>query len=122
MAAASAPTQRPTAKKTVWRRKFNKWRAAVRSPAVWPIEYVRKCSPYAMHFSRRRDSDLRCCWQASIQIVHFHESNSSSVIYTTNDRGVVTRWQRSYDRRLASRSRSVAAALDGTNLVIGDDP
>src|SRR5690349_5042769 len=57
-----------------------------------------------------------------MQIVHFHESNSSGAIYTAHDGGVVTRWQVSNDRRFPLVSRSVTAVLDFLHLIVGDDP
>src|SRR5215471_709754 len=57
-----------------------------------------------------------------IQIVHFNQSNSSSVAYTTHDCRVVARLQVCNNRRLASRSRRVAAVLNIADLTAGDNP
>src|SRR6266496_554282 len=57
-----------------------------------------------------------------IQVVHFHERNSSGVVYPTQDGGVVTRWQVCDDRRFTRVPRSVAAVLNVLHLVAGDDP
>ena len=56
-----------------------------------------------------------------IQIVHFHESNSGHVVYTTQNRGVVTHWQLCDDRRFPSVTRRVAAVHDLPDLVGGDN-
>ena len=50
------------------------------------------------------------------KIVHFHQSNSGGVVYTTHDRGVVTRWQVCDDRRLPSVAGRVAASLNSRPL------
>src|SRR6516165_2144461 len=57
-----------------------------------------------------------------LQIVHFYQSIAHSVVHTAYDRGVVSRWQRSNDGRLAWLSRSMPTVLDRANLVGGDDP
>ena len=57
-----------------------------------------------------------------IQIVDFNQSNSRGVVYTGHNRGVVARLQISNNRRLASRSRSVAAVLNVADLIAGDNP
>src|SRR5438067_151619 len=56
-----------------------------------------------------------------MQVVHFHERNSSGVIYPTHDGGVVTRWKVCDDRRFTRVPRSVAAVLNVLDLVLGDD-
>ena len=57
-----------------------------------------------------------------LQIVHFHQSNSSGVVYAAHNRGVVARWQIRDNRRFACRSRSVAAVLNVADLIAGDNP
>src|SRR5437773_1069185 len=57
-----------------------------------------------------------------LQIIHFHQSNSNSVVHTTHNRSVVSWLQRRDDCRLAWLSRSTPAVLDRANLVAGDDP
>src|SRR6266446_8092193 len=57
-----------------------------------------------------------------IEIVDFHQSNSGGAVNTTYDRGVVTRWQIGYDRRLHRVPRSVTAVLNILDLVLGDNP
>ena len=56
-----------------------------------------------------------------MQVVHFHERNSSGVVYPTHDGGVVTRWEVCDDRRFARVRRSVAAVLNVLHLIAGDD-
>src|SRR5437868_15517391 len=56
-----------------------------------------------------------------MQVVHFHERNSSGVIYPTHDGGVVTRWKVCDHRRFTRVPRSVAAVLNVLDLVLGDD-
>src|SRR6266403_676606 len=56
-----------------------------------------------------------------MQVVHFHERNSSGVVYPTHDGGVVTRWEVCDDRRFPRVRRSVAAVLNVLDLVLGDD-
>src|SRR4029077_8315520 len=56
-----------------------------------------------------------------MQVVHFHERNSGSVVYPTHDGGVVTRWEVFDDRIFARVRRSVAAVLNILDLVVGDD-
>src|SRR6476659_2932940 len=56
-----------------------------------------------------------------MQVVHFHEPNSSRVIYPTHNGGVVTRWKVSDDRRLVRLCRSMAAVLNVLNLIVRDD-
>ena len=55
------------------------------------------------------------------QVVYFHKSNSSGVVSASHYRGVVPRLQRCNYRRLACRSRSMPAVLDGVDLVGGDN-
>src|SRR6266478_2162488 len=55
-----------------------------------------------------------------IQIVYLNQSNSSGVVYTVDDGGVVARLQISNDRRLACRSRDMAAVLNVADLIAGD--
>src|SRR6266567_2759884 len=57
-----------------------------------------------------------------IQIVYLNQSNSSGVVYTVDNRGVVARLQISNDRRLACRSRSAATVLNVADLIAGDNP
>src|SRR5438477_11529394 len=57
-----------------------------------------------------------------MQVVHFHESNSSGVIYPTHNRGVITRWQVCHNRRFVRVTRSVAAVLNILDLIASDDP
>src|SRR6266567_1569150 len=57
-----------------------------------------------------------------IQIVYLNQSNSSGVVYTVDNRGVVARLQISNNRRLACRSRSAAAVLNIADLIAGDNP
>jgi hypothetical protein len=56
-----------------------------------------------------------------IQIVDFDQSNSSGVVYTAHNGGVVARLQVCNDRRLACRSRGVAAVLNIADLIAGDN-
>src|SRR6478609_6827248 len=56
-----------------------------------------------------------------MQVVHFHERNSSGVVYSTHDGGVVTRREACDDRRFARVRWSVAAVLNVLDLVLGDD-
>src|SRR5258708_6844726 len=55
-----------------------------------------------------------------IQIVHLYQSNSSGVAYTAHDGGVVAWLQVRNNRRLARRTRWVAAVLNVADLVAGD--
>src|SRR6266480_1446759 len=57
-----------------------------------------------------------------MQIVHFHESNSSGAVYPTHDRGVVARRKLCDNRRFSSVTRCVTAVLDFLHLVVGDNP
>src|SRR6266550_5520452 len=57
-----------------------------------------------------------------IQIVYLNQSNSSGVVYTVDNRGVVARLQISNDRRLACRSWDMAAVLNVADLIAGDNP
>src|SRR6476659_4099503 len=57
----------------------------------------------------------------SIQIVDFDQSNSKGIVYTADNRGVVARLQVCNNRRLACRSRSMAAVLNGADLIAGDN-
>src|SRR5436305_1044131 len=57
-----------------------------------------------------------------MQIVYFYQSNSGHVVYTTHDRGVVTRRQVYNDGRIARVSWSIAAVYDLLDLVVGDNP
>src|SRR5882724_2849018 len=57
-----------------------------------------------------------------IQIVYLNQTNSSGVVYTVDNRGVVARLQICNNRRLACRSRSVAAVLNIADLIAGDNP
>src|SRR2546421_12558315 len=56
-----------------------------------------------------------------MQVVHFHERNSSNVVYPTHDGGVATRWEVCHDRRFPRVTRNVAAALNVLDFVLGDD-
>jgi hypothetical protein len=56
-----------------------------------------------------------------IQVVYFNQSSSSGVAYTAQDRCVIARLQISDNRRLACRSRSVAAVLNIADLIAGDN-
>src|SRR4029077_474780 len=56
-----------------------------------------------------------------LQTVHFHEGNSGQVVYTTDDRGVVARWQIRDDCRVKGIARSVAAGLNLVDLISGDN-
>src|SRR6266545_3993199 len=56
------------------------------------------------------------------KIVHFHESNSGGVVYATQDRGVVARWQVCDDRRFPPIAGYVAAAANLRDLAAGDNP
>src|SRR6266480_697923 len=56
-----------------------------------------------------------------MQVVPFHEPNSSGAVYPTHDGGVVTRWEVCDDRRFARVPRVVAAVLNVLDLVLGDD-
>src|SRR5438128_10578388 len=56
------------------------------------------------------------------QIVHFHQSNSDGVVYTTHDGGVVARWKVCDNRRFPAVTRSVTAVLDFLHLIVCDDP
>src|SRR5437773_772139 len=71
---------------------------------------------------RGRKGEPHCSSLKGWKSVHFHQGNSNGVVHTTHDRGVVSRWQRSNDRRLAWLSRSMPAVLDRADLVAGDDP
>src|SRR4029079_15957458 len=53
--------------------------------------------------------------------VHFHESNSGYVVYITDDRRVVARWQIRDDCRLKGVARGVAAGLNLVDLITGDN-
>ena len=64
--------------------------------------------------------DIRAI-RGSVQVVHFHERNSSGVIYPTHDGGVVTRWKVCDDRRFVRIRWSVAAVLNVADLVLSDD-
>src|SRR6266550_66421 len=57
-----------------------------------------------------------------MQIVYLHEANSSHVVYTAHDRGVVTRWQICDDRRFSSVTGRVAPSLNLADLIAGDNP
>src|SRR5262245_516578 len=57
-----------------------------------------------------------------LQIVHFDQCITRNVVHTAYDCGVISRWQRSNDRRLTWLSRSMPTVLDRANLVGGDDP
>ena len=57
-----------------------------------------------------------------VEIVHFHERDSSRVVYTPHDRRVVTRRQICDDRRFQSVARSVPAVHDVTDLALGIIP
>src|SRR5258708_2536065 len=57
-----------------------------------------------------------------MQIVHFHESNSSGAVYPTHDRRVVARRKLCDNRRFPSVTRCVTAVLDFLHLRVGDDP
>src|SRR5438876_1021240 len=57
-----------------------------------------------------------------MQIVHFDESDSNGVVYPAYDRGVVTCWQVSNDRRFSRIPRSVTAILNFLDLIVCDDP
>ena len=61
------------------------------------------------------------CELILLKVVHFHERNSNSVIYTTHDRSVVTWLQRRDDRTLAWLSRSMPAVLNRADLISGDN-
>src|SRR5262245_46228255 len=63
------------------------------------------------------EANVKC---HSIQIVHFHESNSGGVIHTTHDRGVVTWRQVGNDRGFPSVCWSMATVPDVTYLVGGN--
>src|SRR5204863_302320 len=54
--------------------------------------------------------------------VHFHQSNTGSVVYTADDCGVVTWRQLCDNRRLPSVARSVAAILNIDDLAPSDNP
>src|SRR5882724_9867128 len=56
-----------------------------------------------------------------MQIVYLHEANSSHVVYTAHNRGVVTRWQVCDDRRFPSVTGCVPAVHDVAHLVTGDN-
>src|SRR6266516_5220647 len=56
-----------------------------------------------------------------MQVVDFHERNSSGVVYPTQDGGVVTRREGCDDCRFPRVPRSVAAILNVLDLVLGDD-
>src|SRR6266487_3343947 len=62
-----------------------------------------------------------CLQHSRIQIIHFDQSDPDSIVYTANDRGVVTWWQHCNDRRLPPVSRSVAAVPDIAHLIAGDN-
>src|SRR5205814_9578876 len=55
------------------------------------------------------------------KIVDFDESNSSGVVLTAYDGGVISRWQRCNDGTLACLTRSQSAVLDSAYLVAADD-
>src|SRR6266487_70853 len=57
-----------------------------------------------------------------MQIVYFYQSNSGHVVYTANDRGVVTRRQVCDDRRFSSVSGYVAAVYNVADLVCSNNP
>src|SRR5437867_4414980 len=58
----------------------------------------------------------------SMQVVHFHERNTRSVVYPAYDRGVIAGWKVCDDRRFARISWSVAAVLNLLALIARDDP
>src|SRR5437762_509535 len=66
---------------------------------------------------------LECSYSEGslIQVVHFHERNSSGVVYPTHDGGVVTRREVCDDRRFARVPRSVVAVLNVLHLIAGDN-
>src|SRR5205807_1752412 len=91
--------------------------------------------PDAAISARDRTGRLVCCVMRSIsacncgfekatslQIVHFHQSNSGGAVYTTHDRRVVACWQVCDDRRFSSVTRCVTAVLDFLHLIVCDDP
>ena len=55
------------------------------------------------------------------KIVDFDESDSSGVVFTAYNCGVISRWQRCNDGRLARLTRSQSAVLDSAYLVAADD-
>src|SRR6266545_4299218 len=57
-----------------------------------------------------------------MQVVHFHQRNSSGDAYPAYDGGVVTRWQVCDNRRFPRIPRSVTAVLNLLDLIAGDDP
>src|SRR5207244_378021 len=75
---------------------------------------LRRLTPYRYR-SRRRFSLKR--WK----IVHFHKGDANSVVHAAHNRGIVSGWQRSDDRRLGWLSRSMPAVLDRGDLVAGYD-
>src|SRR6266404_3835404 len=56
-----------------------------------------------------------------IQIVHFYQRNPDTDVLATHNRGVSARWQVCIDRRLAWLRRSMPAALNIHDLVLGDN-
>src|SRR5207248_1475378 len=70
-----------------------------------------------IYHSRQESSPL-----GLMQIVYFHEGNSSGAVYTAHNGGVVTRWQVSNDRRFPRVPRSPTAIHDILHLVLSDNP
>src|SRR4029079_18801205 len=60
--------------------------------------------------------------RARIQVVYFHQSNSTGVVHTAHNGGLVALLEICNDRRLACRSGSVAAVLNVADLIAGDNP
>src|SRR6266576_2127641 len=85
-------------------------------PSISEIPFPRFCKILFI-LSKNAHSEF-----ALMQVVHFHEPNSSGAVYPTHDGGVVTRWEVCDDRRFARGSRSVAAVLNVLHLIAGDDP
>src|SRR5438128_1323174 len=56
-----------------------------------------------------------------MQAVHFHEPNSSAVVYPTHDGGVVTRGEVGDDGRFPRVPWSVAAVLNILDLISAND-
>src|SRR6478672_8579465 len=56
-----------------------------------------------------------------MQVVHFHECNSSGAVYPTHDGGVVSRWKARDDRRFPRVPWGVAAVLNVLDLGLGGD-
>src|SRR5882724_8432964 len=84
-------------------------------PSISEIPFPRFCKILFI-LSKNAHSEF-----AIMQVVHFHEPNSSGAVYPTHDGGVVTGREVCDDRRFARVRRGVAAVLNVLDLVLVDD-